>query len=67
MEKDRNVLLIHNDTKDLNKIRIMNGLEPIKAGARQCLSCERRFFSSNLKQQKICGHCRSLTREDGLI
>lgn len=67
MEKDRNILLIHNDAKDLNKIRVLNGLEPIKTGMRECLSCERKFLSANLKSQKICGHCRSLTREEGLI
>lgn len=46
------------DKKAVEKLRKELGLSPIKQGDRECLKCEKHFFSFDLANMKTCPRCR---------
>lgn len=48
---------------EIQKARKAIGLPPVKMGDKNCLRCDKRFFSEDLKNQHNCDECR----EDDVI
>lgn len=47
--------------QDMNKVADLRnhyGLPPVRRGYRDCLMCDRDFFSQDLSNQKCCNSCR---------
>jgi hypothetical protein len=44
----------------ISHLRKMTGLRKIKTGKVECLSCERKFQSPNIVNNRICPRCRKL-------
>lgn len=42
-----------------NKFRKELKMAPVRTGKRECLCCERKFRSDDLKNQKMCSNCRT--------
>jgi formylmethanofuran dehydrogenase subunit E len=62
MKKKDKSFADHFDTKQghvfsVKKIREHFGISAIKTGYRDCLRCDREFYSDDLKLNKICGVC----------
>ncbi len=46
------------DFRKIDKIREGFGLRLIKQGKRECLKCDKKFFSEDLAAEKCCTDCR---------
>lgn len=46
------------DLKEINACRKSMNLAPLMMGDRNCLRCDKKFYSEDLKNQKICENCR---------
>ena len=43
---------------DAKKLREHYGLKPVRRGDRRCLRCDKKFFSEDLTNIKMCNTCR---------
>lgn len=50
------------DLKQIKKVRAEFGLQPIKQGKRNCLRCDKSFYSYDLCNMKTCSDCREPSR-----
>lgn len=46
------------ELRDIVAFRESMGLAPIRSGDRECLKCEKTFFSDDLVNMKCCMSCR---------
>jgi acetyl-CoA carboxylase beta subunit len=46
----------------INKTRVENKMDIIKDGYRNCLQCDRQFFSKDIKIFRICSGCKQHKR-----
>jgi hypothetical protein len=49
------------DLDQIDKLRKDLGLRTIRSGKRDCLKCERLFYSYDLANEKICEKCKEHT------
>lgn len=54
-----------NTVIEINKIRMMNGLAPVKITKRPCICCKDEFKSEG-PQNRMCTSCRQ-TKEDDIL
>lgn len=48
----------YDDPDEIDKLRKEMGLDPIKRGMMNCLSCDGKFYSEDKKKVKTCLSCR---------
>lgn len=48
--------------KDTNEFRAKQGMRPIVQGHKNCLRCDRKFFSENVRVQRMCEFCRGIAK-----
>lgn len=42
----------------VDKFRRIVGLSPIRRGERECMKCEKKFYSADLARVRMCSTCR---------
>lgn len=52
------------DLEEVNKVRVKLKMPPVVKGFRECLRCEVKFQSADLKNQKCCEQCRNWLKEE---